>query len=320
MVFGSSSITPARVSRTPLLGTRYELGTWANDWAQIVAFALDGNPYLLFCRANGDAYTAPIQQPLALQQRLVLGNTTALEINWGSGLGPGISRLVSFTVTDFSFGIDRIAVNSQKAASDHADNDVVSFMWTVTSARTQQTTTGSKTVVVSPNDGFFAALHSGQAIDGPFATDPIQVQPTDVVTITAQISNLGSSKQIEQMAQAEKLTETLVADLSPIIGTIIGTAIGAGPVAGFQKGKEIGETAAWVFKSVGDLASALGIHFGPVNCNGEVLHHTWVYPAGEFAAAGAARAGDSQTFDGPGSDGCGNAPNTTITWSVRPGP
>jgi hypothetical protein len=308
---GTSGL-PGHPGATVTVDTPVRLGQWETDWAQIRAFVAGTIPQLLFYRTSGEVFTAPIQlsgtdlTPLA-KRSPVIGNTTpggTWETDW--------AEIAAFQVADLTFGIDRIDIINQKSDSDHADNDYLSLVWTITKAVTKEQIPYSKTIPIP------GVLRSGASVAGPFSIDPFKLDAGDVLTITAIVSNLGSSDVNQQFAQAVQITKKIVDDLVPVVAIVVGSILGGavGPIGGFEKGKEITDAFDWAVQGLSDLADSFGLHIGPGNCNGVVLSASWIYSSSDFP--GAVGVSGSEHVDGPAKSGCGTAPSTNLSWSVRP--
>lgn len=212
--------------------------------------------------------------------------------------------------SQFVFGIDRVDVRRQKADGGHSDSDWLSIVVTIGDPVT-------KNVMTLP-----AKLHhvegsmkTGDSIVGPFLTDPFVVKDTDIVTVTYVITNLGSSDAEEQFAQAVKVTNKVVQIVGPVAGAAIGLFFGA-PGEGFKVGQQIAKGVDTAIAVLGDAFDFLGIHFGPPNCNGEVLHDTLTFQPGEIAQA--AGRPSSRDYVGPqANERCGGAPETVLNFSCR---
>jgi hypothetical protein len=100
----------------------------------------------------------------------------------------------------------------------------------------------------------------------------------------------------------------------PAIGAAIGLFFGA-PGEGFAIGEQISGAIDEGVKAASEIFDFLGIHFGPPNCNGEVLHDTLVFQPGELARA---LEPGGRDYTGPQAQSrCGGAPETRVNFSVR---
>jgi hypothetical protein len=163
---------------------------------------------------------------------------------------------------------------------------------------------------------------SGEAFTAPIHLSGTDLTPLDqrspAIGNTAIVSNLGSSDVNQQFAQAVQITKKTVDDLVPVVAVIVGSILGGavGPIGGFEKGKEITDAFDWAVQGLSDLADSFGLHIGPGNCNGVVLSASWIYSSSDFPAA--VGVSGSERVDGPAKSGCGTAPSTNLSWSVRP--
>lgn len=312
--YGLRSASPALGHSAPsvFIDTPTPLGRWETDWAIIRAFAIHETAQLLFYRTNGDVFTAPVDLHGApftpIDQRNPVVGSTSSQGTWETDW----AEIVGYQVPDFTFGIDRLDILSQKSDSDHADNDWLSFVWTITKAGTKQQLTYSKTIPIP------GALRTGESVAGPFSTDPFKLAAGDILTVTAVVTNLGSSDAGQQFAQAVQITKKVADDLIPVVAIVVATVLTgpSGIVEGFQKGKEITDAFDFAVQGLSDLADLLGVHVGPPNCNGVVLSTSWIYSSKDFPASVGVSA--TERIDGPSKTGCGTAPATGVTWSLRP--
>lgn len=303
---GAGHVAPGVIVDAPV-----RLGQWETDWAKIRAFTVLGLPYLLFYRTSGEVFTAPIHlsgtdlMPIA-QRTPVVSSTTprgTWETDW--------AEIAPFEVTEITFGFDRLDIINQKSDTNHADNDYLSLVWTITQAVTKQQAAYSKTIPIP------GALRSGQSVTGRFATDAFKLAAGDILTVTAIVTNFGSSDTDKQLVQAEQITKKIVDDLVPLVAIVVGSILGGpiGPIGGFEKGKTITDAFDWALEGLSDLADSLGLHIGPPNCNGVVLSASWMYGSADFPAVVGVEG--SQTVPGEAKSGCGATPSTTLSWSVR---
>lgn len=309
--FGQTVFEPGFPAHSgkPSVESPIHTGQWETDWALIRVFTIHGSPYVLFYRTSGEVFISEITLPAITflppeSQRPSIGQTIPAgtwETDW--------AEIAPFEIGDLMFGIDRFDIINQKSDSDHADNDSLSLVWAITKATTKEQTIYQKTLMIP------GALRSGQSASGPFLTDPFKLAPGDVLTVTAVVSNLGSSKTEEQFTQAVQITKKVVDDLGPLIGVVVASLLGGiGVIGGFEKGKTLTEAFDWAIGGLSDLADLLGIHAGPPNCNGVVLSASWIYGSGDFPAA--IGVSSSQQIAGPGKDRCGSAPLTNVVWSI----
>ena len=219
----------------------------------------------------------------------------------------------------YVFKVDSVEIIKKKADRPHNDSDWLSIVVTIGNPITQDIQTlpaklyhiGGNIpsgIIISP--GTDVAASGG----GDFVTDPFIAGDSDVVVITCLLTNLGSSKVEEQFAQAVKVTDKVVQIVGPIVGAAIGLFFGA-PEEGLKIGEQVVKGIDTAISTLSDVFDFLGIHVGPPNCNGEVLHDTLTYQAGELARALNHPA--SRAYTGPiKSDRCGGAPETKINFTV----
>ncbi len=222
------------------------------------------------------------------------------------------AEIAAFQINDLTFGIDRLDIVTQKADSDHADNDSLNIVWNITKAATKEQTSFVKNIMIP------GALRSGQSVPGRFATDPFKLAPGDILTVSILLSNLGSSDPGQQFSQAVQVGKKFYDDVLPIMGAIAFSVMGdpGGPIDGWKKGKDITDGMDWAIQGLSDLADAIGLHVGPPNCNGVVLNYSWLYTSNEVQSDNGVSG--SQVVPGPSKERCGTSPSTAITWSIRP--
>ncbi|WP_161974648.1 hypothetical protein [Piscinibacter terrae] len=216
----------------------------------------------------------------------------------------------------YIFRIDQVDINFQKADSEHSDDDWLSFVVTVGDPVTKNARTFS-----SGPFNIGRTIHTGDKLIGPFTTDPITAADSDVVVISYLVTNLGSSKFEDQFAQAVKVTDHVVGVLAPIVGAAVGLFVGS-PGEGLKFGQAIAKGLDTVVSTLSDVFDFLGIHIGPANCNGEVLHDTLTYQPNELQQAVNRQA--SRHYTTPQTNKrCGRDPESTVSFSVvmvLPGP
>jgi hypothetical protein len=206
----------------------------------------------------------------------------------------------------FIWSLREVQVQNQKADSD---NDYLSLNWSILNNDTKNVSSSSSTQRIG------GVIHTGDTIQGPFETPPIEVGPNDVLSLNVLITNLGSSDEEEQFAQAVKITEkvggTLASAVAGVVGLITGGPTGAGVAI---------EAVRKVTSAVDDTLKALFdiFHQGPPppNCNGEVAHLTLLFTLDQLQAAVNQEA--SQVIAGPQTESrCGEAPHTKLVFAVR---
>jgi hypothetical protein len=112
-----------------------------------------------------------------------------------------------------------------------------------------------------------------------------------------------------------KLTDKVVGVVGPIAGGAIGLFVGD-PAAGLKIGQEIAKGVDTVISTFSDIFDFFGIHFGPANCNGEVLHDTLTFQPNELKQAVNQLA--SREYTGPQENSrCGMPPHSKVTFSIQ---
>jgi hypothetical protein len=219
----------------------------------------------------------------------------------------------------FVFRVDSVDIRRQKADNDHSDSDWLTIVVTVGNPITKNSQTFPAKLyhiggairtgnVILPNTD--VAASGGK----DFVTDAFVAGDGDIVTISYVLMNLGSSDAEDQFAQAVKISDKILQVVGPVAGAIIGTFFDA-PEEGAQIGEQIAEGVDKAIKALSDFFDILGIHIGPANCNGEVLHDTLTFAPGEIAKALNQPA--SRDFTGPQENSrCGGAPESTVHFSV----
>jgi hypothetical protein len=210
----------------------------------------------------------------------------------------------------YVFTISSFDILGQKADAEHSDNDFLSIVVTIINPVTKSVKTlPGKTIRIG--DG----IKSGTTVMGPFSSDPIKPETAEIVVINYLLTNLGSSDAEEQFAQAVKVTNKVVGIVGPIAGAAVGLFFG-NPQAGFRVGQEIAKGFDSVVNTLGDVFDFLGLHIGPPNCNGEVLHDTLTYQPNELIQAVNTHA--SKEIGGPQkSERCGAPPLTRVHFSIH---
>jgi hypothetical protein len=209
----------------------------------------------------------------------------------------------------FVFSVDSIEIRRKKSDDDHNDSDWLSIIVTVINPVTKNAfTLPAKTHHIE------GSIKSGDIIVGPFVSDPINSQDSNIIIINYVLTNLGSSDDEEQFAQAVKITNKIVGIVGPIVGAVIGF-FGGDPGEGLKIGQQIAKGFDSAIGTLSDVFDFLGVHFGPPNCNGEVFHDTLVFQPGELGQAVNQIA--SREYTGPQeNDRCGS-PQSKINFSIR---
>lgn len=209
------------------------------------------------------------------------------------------------------FQIDQVKIENQKADSDHSDSDWLTLTWTVANFVTKSERTESRTHHLS------GTIHTGDVIDGPFATDPIDLSANDILVVGYVIVNLGSTDdEVDQAKAAAQVADEVVSKIGPVAGAVLGTIFGGDPASGYKLGEEIAGALSTVIDIAGGILDELGI--GRENCNGVVLHGSLTYLPAEIP--GALGESASKRHAGPqDNDDCGAAPHTELSFSLQPG-
>ena len=278
---------------------------------------------MVFLRGAGIRDDAQLQTISADDQR----NIMIVEIDGQTHLGAQLQRLSNMDLVlaglgvepkipvqgprPFRFDINSIDVRTQKADDDHSDSDWLTIIVAVGDAATKDRprTLISKTIHVGE------VIKSGSVLQGPFKTDFFEVRDTDVVVVSFLLMNLGSSDIEEQGAQAVKITDEVVGIAGPALGAVIGLFFGQ-PSEGFKLGTQVAEVFHDAIGVLSDVFDFLGLHFGPANCNGEVLNDTLTFLPGEMAQA-VDRPGSRDYTGSQGNERCGSPPETTVHFNVR---
>jgi len=276
---------------------------------------------LVFLRSGGIRDDATIKRLSADDQR----NIAIVEVGSQTNLGSRLQGLSTMDVVltalgvdpvfpvvptpRYVFSVDSLVAKRQKADGDHSDSDWLSIVVTVGDPVTKQVRT-----LPTKTHHLEGAIKTGDVIAGNFATDMFEAADSEVVVITYVIVNLGSSDAEEQFQQAVQVTNTVVQIVAPIVGTAVGLFFGAAG-EGLQIGEKIASTFSAAISTLSDVFDFLGIHVGPPNCNGEVLHDALTFAPGELARAAGHPA--SRDYTGPQTEErCGGAPESTVNFSV----
>ena len=175
--------------------------------------------------------------------------------------------------------MDSVEIRRQKSDSDHSDSDWLSIVVTIGDPITKNI----QTIPAKPLR-IEGSIRTGDVIAGPFMSEAFSAAVSDVVVVNYVLTNLGSSDAEEQFAQAVKVTDKVVGVVAPIVGTAIGLFFGA-PGEGLQIGEQVAKAFDGAIGALSDAFDFLGIHAGPPNCNGEVLHDTLTFQPGELLQA-----------------------------------
>jgi len=274
-----------------------------ND-SRIVSMAAAGNAlYLLF---NNGEVLRWLDSPDKWER---IGNDGRIAF-MAAASGLQAPDVAPFPFQPYRFVINSVDVLTQKADHDHSDSAWLTFCITAHDPTVKGDVPVHTTMVHLGGE-----MRTGDHLVGDFRSDFFTAKDTDVVSVSYVVVNLGSSDEEDQFAQAVKLTNKIVDDWAPIVGAAVGLIVGD-PAAGIEFAGKITDGFDKVIKIAGDAFDFLGIHFGPANCNGEVLHDTIVFQPGELSQA----VDKSQTRSYTGSQGndrCGAPPEYRIDFSVQ---
>jgi len=186
----------------------------------------------------------------------------------------------------YVFSLDKIEIVNCRSKGEHNDADWVSIVLTVNDAVQK----------VGPfNIG--TNIHHGDSFIGPWWIGPIEIAPTDNVTVTVILTNHSHLTDInQQRAEAVRVESAALGAIVAAVGGGVGAAVGI-VMAG------LGELFGWILE-----------HTNP-NCNGDVGTHTFPYPPGVLAQQGVPHT-VTDDFTAVSSSDCGNPPVTRVTYSV----
>jgi hypothetical protein len=212
------------------------------------------------------------------------------------------------------FSVGGVEVLTQKSDPDHSDSDWLTIVVTLMNPATRNARTLEPRI-----HHIEGAIKTGDDIVGPFETDPFDAAEGEIVVINYVLMNLGSSDAEEQFAQAVKVTDKVVGVVAPIAGAAIGFIVFGDPGLGLKMGQTIAEGLDKVISTLSDAVDFLGVHAGPPNCNGEVLHDTLTFLPGELAQALDQPA--SREYTGPQETSrCGSPPRSKVNFTLRRAP
>jgi hypothetical protein len=267
------------------------------DDAQLKTLSIDDMRNILIVEIDGQTHLGSRLQSLS-NIDLVLA---------GLGVDPVFPVIAPPT---YVFKVDSVEIRVQKADNDHSDSDWLSIIVSVGNPITKNVQTFSTQPIHIEGN-----IKTGNIIAGNFVSNPFIAEDSDLVTVTYLLMNLGSSDAEEQFAQAVKVTNKVVGVVAPIAGAVIGFWLFGQPGEGFEVGIKISKAVDTVVSTLSDVFDFLGIHIGPPNCNGEVLHDTLTYPPGALAQAVNHPA--SREYTGPQEEGrCGGAPESKVNFTV----
>src|ERR1043165_8995991 len=217
----------------------------------------------------------------------------------------------------YVFSIDNVQVHNQKASKDHSDSDWLSIVCTVINPITKD-----RRVLPAKTYQIGSIIHTGDTLIGPFRSDVIVANDSDVVTVNYLITNLGSSSNEDQFAQAVKVTVKVVEVVAVAVETVFSTVTTGDPTVGIAVGAKIKGAIDAVVSTLSDVFDFLHIHVDAPNCNGEVLHETLTFQPNELKQA----LGRLASIEYPNPDSpappqperCGLGPHTNVGFSVQP--
>ncbi len=211
----------------------------------------------------------------------------------------------------YAFRVDSVEVRKQKADNDHSDSDWLSIVTSVGNPVTKTVETFSTEPIHIEGN-----IKTGNVIVGDFVSDPFVADDSRLVTISYLVMNLGSSDAEAQFAEAVEVTNEVVGIVAPIAGTVIGFWLFGGQAGeGFKVGQEIAKAVDGAVETLSDVFDFLGVHIGPPNCNGEVLHDTLTYLPGDLSRV--VNQSASREYTGTQEeDRRGGAPETKVSFTV----
>lgn len=272
---------------------------------QLKTISADDQRNILIVEIDGQTHLGSKLQGLRNMDLVLLG----LGVDPATVFIPIRPPLQQLPTKPYVFSIGSFEIHSQRADADHSDNDFLSIIVTVANPISKSVRTfPGKTIRIG--DG----IKTGTTVKGPFSSDPIEPEPTDIVVINYVLTNLGSSDAEEQFAQAVKVTDQVVGFVGPIAGAAVGLFFG-NPQAGFKIGQEIAKGFDTAVNTLGDVFDFLGIHIGPPNCNGEVLHDTLTYQPTDLIQAVDMPA--SKELTGPRENNRCGSPKTKVNFSIH---
>jgi len=294
-----------------------------NDYQAFNDFALAGaGAAMVLLRGAGIRTDAQLKAMSADDQRNVL----IVEVGSQTGLGARLQGLSNMDLVlaalgvdpvfstprphTYAFSVDSFECQVQRSDNDHSDSDWLTLVVAVIDPVTK-----SATVIPAEPIQIGGSIHHGDNMRGPFISAPFQVPDGNAVSVSCLIVNLGSSDAEDQFAQAVKVTNKVVDAVAPIAGTIAGFIFGD-PAQGFQIGSQIAAGFDVVVKGLGEAFDFIGVHFGPPNCNGEVVKDTLLYQPGEWVRA-VGQPAQKQYTAPAGSDRCGSPAQSLLRFSAQ---
>jgi hypothetical protein len=227
------------------------------------------------------------------------------------------------------FSIDSVLAHNPKGKSP--DNDWLSLVWVITDIRTNQSVTRQATFHLGDNIG------DNDLLSGPWVSGIIEVDQNHIVSIIMTINNLSSLDAERQLENATEITLNLAKTIAPLyfeVGSIAtaiasvvltagvatmaaaGVASAVSSVLSQEADRIIDDVVGPILRSIAGFVEGV-VGDKPV-CDGEVLKNTLVLPGQDFQRL--ANGGQiSFIITGPqDNDRCGQAPTTTVTYSLGP--
>jgi hypothetical protein len=242
-------------------------------------------------------------------------------------------------MSSYLFSIDQVLAHNPKGKKP--DSDWLSLVWTITDIRTNTSETHQAAFHLGDNIG------DNTLLTGPWTSGLIELDDNHIVSVVLVIINLSS---LDIQKQAEKATEfatNLTKEIAPLyfeggsialaIATVAvsaGAAAAAAALGGASAAFSVlsQETNRIVDKIIGPFLKAIedfvaGLLGGDPFCDGEVFRATLVlpFPSPPSPADAFDRLKNGEQFSfshvtGPQeNDRCGEAPTTTVTYSLGPG-
>jgi hypothetical protein len=278
-----------------------------ND-AELKAMSDNDQRNTLIVEINGQTQLDISRLQGASNMNLVrLGLGVDAEVVFKPLLRPGGFQTLPFV---YVFSIDSIEILVQKSDNAHSDSDWLTIIPTIADPITKNIRT-----LPEKTHHLGGEIHFGDILRGPFESDPIDAKDTDVVIVNYFVTNLGSSDDREQFAQAVKVTNKVVGVVGPAAGAAVGFLYGD-PAAGAKIGKAIADAFDGVIKGLGEFFDAIGVEVADANCNGMVLQDTLVYNPHEVGGALGQKA--SRQYLGPQEESdCGDPPMSKVNFSIH---
>jgi hypothetical protein len=202
------------------------------------------------------------------------------------------------SMTDFSFGFESFHVENCRSKGDHNDSD-----WLTVHVLNGDRPEMRQTKQVGAN------LHAGDSADQVFV-GPFDIDESKFTSVTFSVTNLRQTDDQEQAQEAEKVAAQVGAAVLAILG---GVEVTAGDLAGVKIAEVEGAIIGAIGTALSTFFQTVGIDFSDPFCNGEVLTHPFLFPAGQLTAQSMGPI--LETAKSPSE--CGNDPHTTVTYGFR---